>query len=83
VLCPNCLTKGARTSTGKIPRLEKGKYCRVCGFRLIVYQKNRRAAAIRAWVVRKQKYGKSGTRATVDSEQDEFLSFENPTDVAV
>jgi ribosomal protein L33 len=60
VLCPECFNNGRRTSAGKHPRLEKGKYCRVCGFKLIIEKKDRSNASKRAWVERRRRYGDSG-----------------------
>lgn len=73
MLYPNCLTKGVRTSTGTIPRLEKGKYCRVCGFKLLIEKKDRSIASKRAWIVRKEKYGPSGMEPA-EFEEGEFFS---------
>lgn len=63
---------GRRTSTGKVPRLEKGRYCRVCGFRLAIEKRDRGVASKRAWVTRRERYGYSGARYV--AEVDEFFS---------
>jgi len=57
---------------GKVPRLEKGRYCRVCGFKLSIENRDRNTASKRAWVTRRQKYGDSGLENSIA--RDELFS---------